>query len=94
MLQMLMQNKIKQIPQGMIQQLEKNLNALNPQAFKKYQQARKNNNPEELLNETINGFTPQQKQEWNNVMAMLNNNQKQGQMPYRRAYNLDLYTFL
>jgi len=42
----------------------------NPEGFKKYQQARKNNNPEELLNETINNFNPQQRQQWDNMMSM------------------------
>ena len=42
----------------------------NPQAFQKYQEARKNNNPEELLNETINNFNPQQRQQWDNMMSM------------------------
>ena len=31
-------------------------------------QARKNNNPEELLNQTVNGFNPQQKQKWQQIM--------------------------
>ena len=48
----------------------------NPQAFQKYQEARKNNNPEELLNETVNNFTPQQKQQWDNMMSMFNHQQK------------------
>jgi len=48
----------------------------NPQAFQKYQEARKNNNPEELLNETVNNFTPQQKQQWDNMMNMFNHQQK------------------
>ena len=46
----------------------------NPQAFQKYQEARKNNNPQDLLNETVNGFSPQQKQQWNNIMNMFNQN--------------------
>lgn len=73
MLQMLLQQKIKQIPNGMIQQLEKQLKARNPQAFKEYQQARENKvNPEEYLNQIVNRFTPEQKQEWNNTMNQLN----------------------
>ena len=73
MLQMMMQNKLQQIPQNMINQLEMQLKRTNPQAFKKYQQARKDNNPNDLLNETVNNFTPEQKQQWNNMMNMFNN---------------------
>ena len=76
MLQMLMQNKMKQIPQQMMGQLEQQLKRTNPQAFKKYQEARKNNNPNDLLNETINGFNPQQRQEWDSMMGMFNQPQK------------------
>ena len=56
----------------MMGQLEQQLKRTNPQAYKRYQQAKKDNNPNELLNETLNGFNPQQKQEWNNMMNMLN----------------------
>lgn len=73
MFQMLMQNKMQQIPKQMIGQLESQLKARNPQAFQRYQEARKNNNPNDLLNETINGFNPNQRQEWDSVMGMFNN---------------------
>ena len=73
MLQMLLQNKIQQIPQNMMRQMEQQLKRQNPQAFKKYQEARKNNNPQDLLNETVNGFNPEQRQQWNNFMGMINN---------------------
>ncbi len=73
MLQMMIQNKMQQIPQGMMNQLEMNLKRINPQAYKKYQEARKNNNPNDLLNETVNNFTPQQKQQWEQMMGMFNN---------------------
>lgn len=53
------------------------MKATNPQAFQKYQEARKNNNPQDLLNETVNGFNPQQRQQWEQMMGMLNQN-KQG----------------
>ena len=72
-LQMLMNQKLQQIPQNLMNQLESNLKRRNPQAFKKYQEARKNNNPNDLLNETINGFSPQQRQEWDKMMGMINN---------------------
>lgn len=73
MLQMLMQNKMKQIPQNMMKQMEQQLKRVNPQAFKKYQEARKNNDPNTLLNETVNNFNPEQRQQWNNLMSMFNN---------------------
>ena len=72
MLQMMLQNKMQQIPQQMMNQMEMNLKRVNPQAYQKYQEARKNNNPNDLLNETINGFNPQQRQQWDNVMKMFN----------------------
>jgi hypothetical protein len=53
--------------------MEQQLKITNPQAFKKYQEARKNNDPNTLLNETINGFNPEQRQQWNNIMNMFNN---------------------
>ena len=58
----------------MMTQLEQQLKRTNPQAYKKYQEARKSNNPNDLLNETVNNFNPQQKQQWNNIMQMFNNN--------------------
>lgn len=73
MLQMMMQNKVQQIPQNLMNQMEQQLKRANPQAYKKYQQARKNNNPNDLLNETINGFNPQQRQQWESIMGMFNN---------------------
>lgn len=74
MLKMLMQNKMQQIPQQLISQMEKNLKATNPQAFQRYQEARKNNNPQDLLNETVNGFNPQQRKQWEQIMGMFNQN--------------------
>lgn len=76
MLQMLMQNKMQQIPQQLMNQMEQQLKRTNPQAFKKYQEARRNNNPNDLLNETVNNFTPQQRQQWDNVMSMFNQPKK------------------
>ena len=75
-LQMMMQNKMQQVPQNMMNQLERQLKARNPQAYQKYQEARKNNNPQDLLSETVNNFTPQQRQHWDSMMSMFN--QKQG----------------
>ena len=71
-MQMILQNKMKQIPQNMMKQMEQQLKRTNPQAFKKYQEARKNNNPNDLLNETVNNFNPEQKQQWANIMSMFN----------------------
>jgi len=45
----------------------------NPQAYKKYQQARKENrNPNEFLNEVVGSFSPDQKQQWDNMMSQIN----------------------
>ena len=73
MLQMLIQNKMQQIPQQMMGQLEQQLKRVSPQAFQSYQEARKNNNPNDLLNETVNGFNPNQRQQWDSMMGMFNN---------------------
>ena len=49
------------------------MKARNPQAFKEYQQARKSNrDPNEYLNEIVNKFSPQQKQQWDSVMNGIN----------------------
>lgn len=76
LIQMLVQNKLQQIPTQMMNQLEQQLKRTNPQAFKKYQEARKNNNPNDLLNETVNGFNQNQRQQWDSMMGMFNNQQK------------------
>ena len=69
-LEMLFQQKLKQIPQGMMTQMEQQLKRVNPQAYKEYQQARKDNkDPNEYLNNTINGFSPEKRQQWNNMMS-------------------------
>ncbi len=45
----------------------------NPQAYREFQQARKNNvNPNEYLNKVVGGFNPQQQQEWNRMMGQFN----------------------
>ena len=52
-----------------MKQMEQQFKRINPQAFKEYQQAKKDNiNPNEYLNSTINGFTPEKKQQWNTMM--------------------------
>ena len=73
LIQMLMQNKLQQIPQGMMNQLEQQLKARNPQAFQEYQQARKNNvNPNEYLNKVTSRFNPQQKEQLQQMMNNIN----------------------
>lgn len=74
LIQMLIQNKLQKIPQQTMTQLEQQLKRTSPQAYQKYQEAKKNNNPNDLLNETINGFNPNQKQEWDNMMGLFNGN--------------------
>ena len=45
----------------------------NPQVFQEYQKARKNNeDPNEYLNKVIDGFSPEQKQEWQSLMGQFN----------------------
>ena len=76
MLEMMMKNKMQQIPQQMMSQLESQLKRVDPQAYQRYQEAKKNNNPNDLLNETINNFNPQQRQQWDSMMSMFNQPQK------------------
>ena len=73
MFQMMIKNKMQQIPQQMMGQLEQQLKRVSPQAFQKYQQAKKNNNPNDLLNETVNGFNSNQRQQWDILMKSMNN---------------------
>ena len=73
LIQMLFQQKIQQIPQALMQNMEQQLKMRNPQAFKEYQQARKENkNPNEYLNEIVNKFSPEQKQQWDTMMKGIN----------------------
>lgn len=68
-----MSNKLQQIPQNLMSQLENQLKRKNPQAFKEYQQARKNNvDPNEYLNNIVNGFSPEQRKEWDAMMGQFN----------------------
>lgn len=79
MLQMIMNNMMKQGPQKMIGQLEQQLKRVNPQAYQQFQKARQNNeDPNQFLNNITNGFNPQQRQQWNNMMGQFNNQNKQG----------------
>ena len=79
MLQMIMNNMMKQAPQKMMGQLEQQLKRVNPQAYQQFQKARQNNeDPNQFLNNITNGFNPQQRQQWNNMMGQFNNQNKQG----------------
>ena len=69
-LQLLMNQKFQQIPQNLVNQLEQQLKRVNPQAYQEFQQARKNkDDPNEYLNKIVGGFTPEQKQQWESMMA-------------------------
>ena len=71
MLQMMTQGLMNKIPQQTMTQIEQQLKRTSPQAYKRFQEARQNNeDPNQLLNETINGFNPQQKQQWQQMMGM------------------------
>ncbi len=73
MLQMLMQNKMQQIPQQLMNQMEQQLKRANPQVYQQFQQARKDNvNPQEYLDKVVGGFNPQQRQQWDNMMRQFN----------------------
>lgn len=53
--------------------MENQLKRKNPQAFREYKEARKNNvNPNEYLNKIVNGFTPEQKQSWQSFINGIN----------------------
>ena len=70
MFQILIQNKLQQIPRQMMTRLEQQLKMVSPEAFQRYQEAKQNNeDPNKLLNETINGFNPQQRQQWDNMVG-------------------------
>lgn len=72
-LQMIFQQKLKQIPKGMTSQLEQQLKRVSPQAFQSYQQARKDNvDPNEYLNQITSGFNKEQQQQWNSMINGIN----------------------
>ena len=80
LIQMLMNNKLKQIPQNLMSQLEGQLKRVNPQAYQEFQQARKNNSdPREYLNRVVGEFSPQQRREWDNMMGQFSQPQTQKQ---------------
>lgn len=60
----------------MMKQLENQLKRVNPEVYKEFQEARKNNaDPNEYLNRVVSGFSPEQKQQWNMLMGQFNNKQ-------------------
>ena len=69
-IQMILSQRLKQLPKGMMNQLEQQLKRVNPQAYQEFQQARKNNDdPNEYLNRVVNGFSPEQKKQWDSMMS-------------------------
>jgi len=49
------------------------LKRTNPQAYKEFQQARKDNvNPQEYLNKITSNFNEQQQKQWQNMMKGIN----------------------
>ena len=80
LIQMLMQNKLQQVPQQVMSQLENQVKRANPQAYQEFQQARKNNDdPNEYLNKVVGGFNPQQRQQWNSMFNGFNQNNQSKQ---------------
>ena len=56
-----------------MKQLENQLKRINPQVYKEYQQARKNNDdPNEYLNRVVNNFSPEQRQQWDMMVGQFN----------------------
>lgn len=78
LLQMLMNQKLQQVPQQVMNQLESQLKRANPQVYQEFQQARKNNvDPNEYLNQVMGNFSPAQKQQWQQMMGKFNQQQAQ-----------------
>ena len=77
LLQMLMNQKLQQIPTKMMSQLEQQLKRVNPQAYQEFQQARKNkDDPKEYLNKITSNFSQEQKQQWDSMMGQFNRQNK------------------
>lgn len=56
-----------------MQQMEQQLKRINPQEFQRFQEAKKNNeNPQNYLNNIVNGFNPEQRQQWNSMFTGIN----------------------
>ena len=70
LIQMLLNQKLQQIPQNLVSQLENQLKRANPQAYQEFQKAKQNKeDPNEYLNKIVGGFTPEQKQQWDSMMG-------------------------
>ena len=53
--------------------MEQQLKRVNPQEYKRFQEAKKNNqDPNEYLNSIVNGFSPEQKEQWNSMFTGIN----------------------
>ena len=73
LMQMILQQRLQQIPQGMMTQMEQQLKRTNPQMYQRYQKARQNNeDPNTLLDEIVGGFDTQKKQQWDGLMQQFN----------------------
>lgn len=69
----LFQMMMKQAPQKLMGQLEQQLKRVNPQAYQQFQNARQNKqDPNEFLNQIVNGFNDNQKQQWGEFMNQFN----------------------
>ena len=73
LMQMILQQRLQQIPQGMMTQMEQQLKRTNPQMYQRYQKARQNNeDPNTLLDEIVGGFDTQKRQQWDGLMQQFN----------------------
>lgn len=70
LIQMLLSQKIKQIPQNLMSQMQMQLKRVNPQAYQEYLKARQDKvSGEEYLNQITSKFTPEQKREWEGIVG-------------------------
>ena len=77
MIQMLLNQRLSQIPKNLMGQMEQQLKRVNPQAFQEFQKARQSNmNPQEYLNQITGKFSPEQKQQWDTMMNTFMNKNK------------------
>ena len=73
LMQMILQQRLQQIPQGMMTQMEQQLKRTNPQMYQRYQKAKQNNeDPNTLLDEIVGGFDTQKRQQWDGLMQQFN----------------------
>ena len=70
LIKLLLNQKLQQIPKNMMNQLEQQLKAQSPQAYQEFLKAKNDNvDPNEYLNKIVNGFSPEKKEQWNNMMG-------------------------